>query len=428
MFYENSAWCCVVPNAPNSETTFTHVPVTMDDDNKMDHDANLLHKETSSAESVIICEKNENCDTDHVPESLSNNCRLWYIVVWMMTIGVYLLNGAAFSIMGPGMYTGADTLNEIKHQADMFWRSIVIPLVFVSTIMWDTLSFLTAPRNKENKEKKKSFVPRRVVRKCNESIKRIRPHLPALYFFPAWWLIFGTSINVSRATYQGLAPTHPIELASASIADTHRRVNYLDTLVDLSPGTFSQYQKLQANKWLLETFPKEKEKEEVHCDDDYFDTYEEFPVETGENFFDAEEEIDLEPCLNLCDVLNLDSIYQGRRVVDCTGTNYTCNPTEQDVDGTGTDTTCNSTEQDHTEVNLAPSDRALRVLLDGAVVTPVALTTADLLAHIIFDTGASLAISPFRSDFIADPTLLSKPTQLGGMGKGLQIEGVGTVA
>jgi hypothetical protein len=278
--------------------------------------------------------------------------------------------------------------------------------------MWDTLSFLTAPHNKE---KKQSLVPHQVVRKYNQINKRIPPYLQALYFFPAWWLIFGNSISVSCAAYRGLAPNHPIELASASIADTHRRIKYLDTLIDLYPGTFSQYQKLQANKWLLETFPNEKKEttcKEVHCDDDYFDTYEEFPVETGENFFDAQKEIDFEPCVNLCDVLNLDSIYQGRRVVVCTGT----------------DSTCNFTEQDHTEVNLAPCDRALRVLLDGAVVTPVDLTTADLLAHIIFDTGASLAIFPYRSDFIDDSTPFAKHTQLGGMGKGLKIEGVGTVS
>jgi hypothetical protein len=124
---------------------------------------------------------------------------------------------------------------------------------------------------------------------------------------------------VSSAIYQGLAPQHPIALASESIADTHRRIKHLDTLVDLSPGTFSQYQKLQANKWLLETLPKENK---VHCDDYYFDTYEEFPVETGD-FFDSEGEIDFEPCVNLLDVLNLDSIYQGLRVVDWTGTDST---------------------------------------------------------------------------------------------------------
>jgi hypothetical protein len=78
VYYENSAWCCVVPNAPNSDTTFTHVPATMNDDDKIVHDAKILHKETSSAEFVSICEKNENCDTDHIPKSLSNNGGLWH--------------------------------------------------------------------------------------------------------------------------------------------------------------------------------------------------------------------------------------------------------------------------------------------------------------------------------------------------------------
>jgi hypothetical protein len=62
---------------------------------------------------------------------------------------------------------------------------------------------------------------------------------------------------------------------------------------------------------------------EYHCDSDYFDTYEDFPVETGEYFFDAEEEIDLDPVTDLCDVLNLDSIYKSRTVVDCS-TQLTC--------------------------------------------------------------------------------------------------------
>jgi hypothetical protein len=53
--------------------------------------------------------------------------------------------------------------------------------------------------------------------------------------------------------------------------------------------------------------------------------------------------------------------------------------------------------------------------------------SADILAQLIFDTGASLAISPHRSEFDDDPTPLSRPTQLGGMGKGLQIEGIGMV-
>jgi hypothetical protein len=50
--------------------------------------------------------------------------------------------------------------------------------------------------------------------------------------------------------------------------------------------------------------------------------------------------------------------------------------------------------------------------MDGALLSPVALTTADILALVIFDTGASLAISPHRSDFVDDPTPLVRPTRL----------------
>jgi hypothetical protein len=120
----------------------------------------------------------------------------------------------------------------------------------------------------------------------------------------------------------------------------------------------------------------------------------------------------LDPSTNLCDVLNLDSIYQGRRVIHRTGTSCAYEATEKDL----------------VETNLAPSECAMRMLLDDALLTPVALTTTDILAQIIFDTGASLTISPFRSDFVSYPTPLARPTQLGGMGKGLQIEVFATVA
>jgi hypothetical protein len=147
----------------------------------------------------------------------------------------------------------------------MFWRSIAIPLIFISTLFWDTLSYFTAPTDKD---KGRPRVCRGVMRKCDRRIKHIRPSYAALYFFPAMWPIFAGSINLYRDAYQGLAPTHPFELASARIATTHERITYLDDIVDLSPGTFAQYQRFKASKWLSMTFPKKKEKES-HCDDDY---------------------------------------------------------------------------------------------------------------------------------------------------------------
>jgi hypothetical protein len=54
--------------------------------------------------------------------------------------------------------------------------------------------------------------------------------------------------------------------------------------------------------------------------------------------------------------------------------------------------------------------------VDGAVLEPVGMTAVDILLLVIFDTGASLAILPHRSDFL-DVKPLAKRTQLGGMGK-----------
>jgi hypothetical protein len=131
-------------------------------------------------------------------------------------------------------------------------------------------------------------------------------------------------------------------------------------------------------------------------------------VETGGYFLDAEEEIDLDPVTDLCDVLNLDSIYKSRTMVDCSK-----------------ELTCESSDDEAgAQTHIAPSERALRVLVDGAVLDHVGMTALNILSLVIFDTGASLTISPHWSDFL-DVKPLAKRTQLGGMGKGLEIEGIG---
>jgi hypothetical protein len=49
-------------------------------------------------------------------------------------------------------------------------------------------------------------------------------------------------------------------------------------------------------------------------------------------------------------------------------------------------------------------------------------------APVIFDTGASLAITPNQHDFVEPPTSLSRPMTLGGMANDLEIKGICTVA
>jgi hypothetical protein len=52
----------------------------------------------------------------------------------------------------------------------------------------------------------------------------------------------------------------------------------------------------------------------------------------------------------------------------------------------------------------------------------------ESIAPIIFDMGASLAITPNQHDFVEPPTSLGRPVTLGGMANDLEIKGIGMVA
>jgi hypothetical protein len=64
-------------------------------------------------------------------------------------------------------------------------------------------------------------------------------------------------------------------------------------------------------------------------------------------------------------------------------------------------------------------------------VSPLAYFTVGFPAPIqypvIFDTGASLAITPDKSDFNGPLTVPAGNLWLGGMANGLRIEGIGTI-
>jgi hypothetical protein len=161
------------------------------------------------------------------------------------------------------------------------------------------MSFLVLPtaandkNDKTGKKKKKlTSVPRFMVRKSNGKSNRIHPSNPFLYFFLASWIALPGTICIDRVAYTGQAPTHPLKVVANISDQTHRYIQCLDTLEDLSPGSFHQNEKLQANKWWSEMLPKSKEEDtESHCDDHYVDAYQDFLVEIGDRFFDAEQEI-----------------------------------------------------------------------------------------------------------------------------------------
>jgi hypothetical protein len=63
-----------------------------------------------------------------------------------------------------------------------------------------------------------------------------------------------------------------------------------------------------------------------------------------------------------------------------------------------------------------PSDRALQALLDDRISEPSGFfTVANRVVSVILDTGASLGVSPFDSDFLEPSTPPSRPMFIGSM-------------
>jgi hypothetical protein len=208
------------------------------------------------------------------------------------------------------------------------------------------------------------------------------------------------------------------------------RIQCLDKPVDLSPSTFVQYQSLEAKKlWKEFTTEEEKNRVEEHSfsleidKSEFFDAYENLPV-YREEFFDCLEKCESEnydDCARR-DLLDLDGAYHARVVVECCGTSTSQHSTSGLHESPSTETTV-------LESNLAPSELALSELIGNMVICPVVNNaTSQWIMTVIFDTGASLAITPELSDFVSPPKLLARPMKLGGMANVIEMKGIGIIA
>jgi hypothetical protein len=106
-------------------------------------------------------------------------------------------------------------------------------------------------------------------------------------------------------------------------------------------------------------------------------------------------------------MIQLDSIYRDRTVVECVGTL----PTQFQVNLVGA------------------SDWAIELLTDETwlLMAAVCNTFGNHHVPIIFDTGAGLDITPDVDNFVNLPTSLGTTMKLGGMANNIEIRIVGTV-
>jgi hypothetical protein len=208
----------------------------------------------------------------------------------------------------------------------------------------------------------------------------------------------------------------------------------LDRLVVLSPGVLLQYQKVKAQQLWLKIRPKqvksnecEKQEEIDRRFDEFFHTYQESPFQIDENeeFLDCREDIPIYETRQ--DPLDLDSLYCPRYTVICsTDTTETNCGSTAPAGGKDTDTTQKDMSAHLTHV---PTNQATQMLVTNDWMFAFAAKKPfESRAPIMFDTGASLDITPNQHDFVEPPTSLSRPMTLGGMANDLEIKGIGTVA
>jgi hypothetical protein len=248
------------------------------------------------------------------------------------------------------------------------------------------------------------------------------------------------SVFVKTAAFQG--PAHPFSTAKMQLECTYGRILRLDTAVELSPGTFVQYNAMEAKTFWKEsvTQTKFRKESEDHCYDNntFFNAYENLPP-FHEDFFDCfeEEKFENNEQHQVRDRLNLDYVHCARIVVDCTkeiiGTGSKQESTSSEPNIPGTLLAQEPTEYGKyipgPEANLSPSNMALSALIGETILCPVGNSvTSKWVLSIILDTGASLAITPDLSDFVEPPKPLARSMRLGGMANSIEIAVMGIIA
>ena len=240
-------------------------------------------------------------------------------------------------------------------------------------------------------------------------------HLPTPHIssFPRRWML------LSCLMLNGYAATSPWAQLSPlpSLINTWIRTRYLDSFVTLNAGTLYQYNAMSYNSVFpsntsIESDSMEDNELDIESDIEGASIYE--SEKASEYFFDCVpsleclDQVDHSlPSLLLRDPFDISCICLPETSVNC---NY---HTHRDV-----------TLDVNPHLELAPSPKALIAATMGQVNLSYGPSSSGF--PVIFDTGASLAITFEKSDFVGPIRPLFNHC-LGGLANGLNIAGIGTV-
>jgi hypothetical protein len=135
------------------------------------------------------------------------------------------------------------------------WSIIVLPLFFMSTVVWDFARLLVESSDLQESVTKSKDISKRLRLKQTRAGQRQTTWLPLLLFFISTWGTMTGYGMVHKEFYQGQIPEHPFSLVNQQLTWTYTRTEALDRLVVLSPGVLLQYQKVQPHQLWSEMRP-----------------------------------------------------------------------------------------------------------------------------------------------------------------------------
>ena len=335
----------------------------------------------------------------------SSSCTSVYITMilpFMAWVGSSFLSAMAFIIVStlPAIHCIQSVVLMPVSWYSNVYTSMCTLIFYISMILWDSVAIFFLPSSSASRR----------LRRHKLKSSRIR-------VYPRHWIILSCymSFGLQNYTMLSLNPSLPL-------CQSWTRANKISNIVELNIGVLVQYQSLRIHdlrnlyygklgedttlqavpKFSPTIFPSRPTSSvtpHMEYELDYFDC----EVEEHECFYDSLSV----PMISSPDYFDISSICLPEIEVNCAH---------------------------HTHADISPvlplpslSTAAFNATCMGDVNLYLnGVTGPSAPFKVIFDTGASLAISPDKNDFVGPISPLSGLT-LGGLANGLNIQGIGTV-
>ena len=285
---------------------------------------------------------------------------------WFFVPSILDLFGHFLQLLIHFVLTSANTVSTT------FWHAIRVPVFFAVTMFWDSMAWLLVSSS--------PGPPRRLRR---ASVKR--QNIALLSLLPAAWMVMSSAILVCNSAYQGSVPVHPFSAVKNEICETYHRIHLLEQRVELTWDVLRQFNLIKVKQLASDLHDALDEEADATSKD----------AESTSNAPQTED----------FDLFRFEDLTRNVHSVDC----------RQDASF-------------FPAANHAPTMHAITGLTTAEMLAsdPHALLgIGDLRRPVIFDTGASLAITFDKSDFDTPLSTTKEPRYLGGMANGLRIEGHG---